>query len=297
MLTGLSLLSLLIVFHVFDASLILDKITWVRWVLYVVSFFLPLFIIYSMVRPPDKNNRFVGLYCTLVSCVEWLAAAVVLYFCGVIVDAHVSFMSFIAIFIIAALSGLVSFIPGGFGAFDLVVLLGFKTLGVPEEKVLLMLLLYRFAYYFVPVIIALILSSFEFGTSAKKYIEGSKYFIPAKDVTSFLMSYQKDIIAKNSIIIISNFSILYKYDLFVNNLTIVYDALYDGNHLTYYILLAIHTSACLLLLLNVVGIYKQSRRAIIFAMISILLITVATFFTYASYILITWLAIILFCLL
>ena len=68
--------------------------------------------------------------------------------------------------------------------------------------------------------------------------------------------------------------------------------LYDGNHLTYYILLAIHTSACLLLLLNVVGIYKQSRRAIIFAMISILLITVATFFTYASYILITWLAII-----
>ncbi|WRN76748.1 YbhN family protein [Staphylococcus aureus] len=87
-----------------------------------------------MVRPPDKNNRFVGLYCTLVSCVEWLAAAVVLYFCGVIVDAHVSFMSFIAIFIIAALSGLVSFIPGGFGAFDLVVLLGFKTLGVPEEK-------------------------------------------------------------------------------------------------------------------------------------------------------------------
>ena len=79
---------------------------------------------------------------------------------------------------------------------------------------------------------------------------------------------------------------------FVNNLTIVYDALYDGNHLTYYLLLAVHTSACLLLLLNVVGIYQQSRRAIIYAMISILLITVATFFTYASYILIAWLAII-----
>ena len=30
MLTGLSLLSLLIVFHVFDASLILNKITWVK---------------------------------------------------------------------------------------------------------------------------------------------------------------------------------------------------------------------------------------------------------------------------
>ncbi len=55
MLTGLSLLSLLIVFHVFDASLILNKITWVRWVLHAVSLFLPLFIIYSMVRPPIKT--------------------------------------------------------------------------------------------------------------------------------------------------------------------------------------------------------------------------------------------------
>ena len=43
-------------------------------------------------------------------------------------------MTFIGIFVIAALSGLVSFIPGGFGAFDLVVLLGLKSLGVSEEK-------------------------------------------------------------------------------------------------------------------------------------------------------------------
>ncbi|MGT2357293.1 hypothetical protein ACVPOS_11205 [Staphylococcus aureus] len=107
-----------------------------------------------------------------------------------------------------------------------------------------MLLLYRFAYYFVPVIIGLILSSFEFGTSAKKYIEGSKYFIPAKDVTSFLMSYQKDIIAKISSLSLAILVFFTSMIFFVNNLTIVYDALYDGNHLTYYILLAIHTSAC-----------------------------------------------------
>ena len=50
-------------------------------------------------------------------------------------------MTFIGIFVIAALSGLVSFIPGGFGAFDLVVLLGLKSLGVSEEKILL--------YYFI----------------------------------------------------------------------------------------------------------------------------------------------------
>lgn len=37
---------------------------------------------------------------------------------------------------------------------------------------------------------------------------------------------------------------------------IVYDVLYDGNYLMYYILLVIYISVCLLFLLNVVGIYK-----------------------------------------
>lgn len=152
MLTGLSLLSILVVLHVFNASHMIDKISWVRWILYVVALFLPIFIVYTIMRPADKKNRFMGVYCTLVSSVEWLAAALVLYLSVLIVDIHISFMTLIGVFIIAALSGLVSFIPGGFGAFDLVVLLGLKSLDIPEEQILLALLLYRFAYYFVPVV-------------------------------------------------------------------------------------------------------------------------------------------------
>ena len=75
----------------------------------------------------------IWVFIVLVSCIEWMAATV-LYFAALIVGIHVSFMTFIGIFVIAALSGLVSFIPGGFGAFDLVVLLGLKSLGVSEEK-------------------------------------------------------------------------------------------------------------------------------------------------------------------
>ena len=69
---------------------------------------------------------------------------------------------------------------------------------------------------------------------------------------------------------------------FINNLTIIYDGLYDDNHFVYYITLSVHTSACLLLMLNVKGIFKQSRRAIIFAIISVVLIFTATIYTYAS---------------
>lgn len=293
MLTGLSLLSILVVLHVFNASDMLDKISWVRWVLYIVALFLPVFIIYTIVKPADTNNRYMGVYCTLVSCVEWLAAAVVLYFSALIVGIDISFMNFIGIFIIAALSGLVSFIPGGFGAFDLVVLLGLKSLGINEENILLALLLYRFAYYFVPVAIALVLSTFEFGNTARKYIGESKYFVPAKDVTSFLMSYQKDILSKIPSFSLAILVFLTSVIFFINNLTIIYDGLYDDNHLAYYLTLSIHTSACLLLMLNVKGIFKQSRRAIIFAIISILLIFAATVYTYASFILLTWLLVML----
>lgn len=39
------------------------------------------------------------------------------------------------------------------------------------------------------------------------------------------------------------------------------------------------------------GIFKQSRRAIIYAMISIILIAGATIYTYASFLLLTWLVV------
>lgn len=292
MLTGLSFLSILVVLHIFDASHILDKVRFVKWVLYVVALFLPIFIVYTVVKPVTEHNKLVGIYCTLVSSIEWIAAAVVLYLSAWIIDIHVAFTTLLGIFIIAALSGLISFIPGGFGAFDLVVLLGLKSLDIPEEKILIALLLYRFAYYFVPIIIALILSTFEFGNSARKYFEESKYFVPAKDVTSFILSYQKDIISKIPAFALSILALLTSFIFFINNVTIVYDGLYDADHFIYYIMLSIHTSACLILLVNVRGIYKQSKRAIIYSMISLVLIFLATLYTYASIMLLTWLIII-----
>ena len=57
------------------------------------------------------------------------------------------------------------------------------------------------------------------------------------------------------------------------------------HHFAYYIMLSVHTSACLLLLINVIGVFKQSRRAILFVMISLVLIFSATIYTYASLIL------------
>ena len=98
-----------------------------------------------------------------------------------------------------------------------------------------------------------------------------------------MRSYQKDILAKVPSFSLAILIFLTSIIFFINNLTIVYDGLYDGNHFAYYIALAVQTGACLLLILNVRGIYKGSRRAIIYAFISIILIASATIYTYASF--------------
>ncbi|WP_436950582.1 bifunctional lysylphosphatidylglycerol flippase/synthetase MprF [Staphylococcus xylosus] len=292
MLTGLSLLSILVVIHVFDISHIFTPYPWVKWLMYVVALFLPIFVVFTIIKPVQKTHRLLGVYCTIVSGVEWFVAALVLYMSMAIVGVQIPFATFMGIFILAALSGLISFIPGGFGTFDLVVLLGLKALNVNEEAIVLGLSLYRFAYYLFPVLIALILSTFEFRSTAKRYWEDSRILVPVKDMTSLLGSYQKDIIARIPSFAIALLLLFTSLVFFLNNLTIIYDGLYDPNHYIYYIIVSIHTCACLLLLLNVIGVYKLSKRAILFSIISVLFIFIATAYTYASFILLSWLTVI-----
>lgn len=291
MLTGLSLLSIFVVFHIFNVQHLFDSFAWVKWALYVVALFLPIFIVFTMIKPVQSKQKLLGVYCTLVSSLEWFAAASVLYLALIIVNVHVPFHIFMGVFIIAAISGLVSFIPGGFGAFDLVIILGFKSLNIGEEKIVLALLLYRFAYYFFPLLIALILSIFEFKTTAKRYFEDSKIFVPMQDFSSLFKSYQKDFLSRIPSFAIAILLFFTSILFFLNNITIIYDGLYASNHYVYYIIVSVHTCACLLLFLNVIGVYSLSKRAILFAIISLLLIVLITIYTYASFILLTWLAV------
>lgn len=291
MLTGLSLLSIFVVIHIFNVQHLFESFPWVKWALYIVALFLPIFIIFTIAKPVQAKQKFLGLYCTLVSSCEWFAAALVLYLALLIVNVHVPFNVFMGVFIIAAISGLVSFIPGGFGAFDLVIILGLKSLNIGEEKIVLALLLYRFVYYFFPLLIALILSIFEFKTTARRYFEDSKIFVPMQDFGSLFKSYQKDFLSRIPSFAIAILLFFTSILFFLNNITIIYDGLYATNHYVYYIIVSVHTCACLLLFLNVIGVYSLSKRAILFSIISLLLIALVTIYTYASFILLTWLAV------
>ncbi|MCY1568191.1 bifunctional lysylphosphatidylglycerol flippase/synthetase MprF [Staphylococcus pettenkoferi] len=293
MLTGLSLLSILVVCHVFNVSHVFTPFPWIHWLLYLVALFLPIFVIITIIKPVQGNNKFAGIYCTIISSLEWMAASGVLFMAMKVVNIDTHYSTYMGIFIIASLSGLISFIPGGLGAFDLVMLLGLKAIGVDEDKVVLALLLYRFAYYFFPVLVALILSIFEFGGSAKKYLEESDRLMPAREITAFLMSFQKDVKQRIPALSMSLLLIFTSIFFFINNVNIIDDGLYSKDHSFYYILVAIHTTACLLILLNILGVFALSKRAILFEIVSIILIIGVTFWTYASYISLLWLIVIL----
>lgn len=89
----------------------------------------------------------------LVSVVDWFLAATVLYV--LLPDSGPSYGILLSAFLAAQLLGVLSHVPGGVGVFDsvMVVLLGPY---LPIEQILAVLILYRFIYYIIPLVIALV---------------------------------------------------------------------------------------------------------------------------------------------
>jgi len=91
----------------------------------------------------------------LISSLDWALAAGVLY---VLMpqDIGLTYSKFLGIYLLAQIAGLLSSVPGGLGVFETVILLLMSDF---EEPAALMgsLLLYRFIYYILPLIVASIL--------------------------------------------------------------------------------------------------------------------------------------------
>ncbi|MDZ8242360.1 MAG: lysylphosphatidylglycerol synthase domain-containing protein [Nostoc sp. ChiQUE01a] len=87
-----------------------------------------------------------------ISSLDWILAAAVLY---VLLpsNASLSYLDFLAIYLLAMFAGVVSNIPGGLGVFETVVLL-FLSSKISAVAVLGSLLAYRGVYYFLPLLLA-----------------------------------------------------------------------------------------------------------------------------------------------
>lgn len=88
----------------------------------------------------------------LVSCGELIFAGATLYFL-LPPQLHLSFPSFIGLYVMALAAGVFSNVPGGLGVFEGILLIMFPN--VPKDKLLGAVLLYRFIYYVMPFLLSL----------------------------------------------------------------------------------------------------------------------------------------------
>ncbi len=93
----------------------------------------------------------------LMSSFEWWTAAIYFGYCVKLFAPQISVWDSYMIYVVAIVVGLLSFIPGGIGSFDLIIMLYFKSLGMGSEAIFLSLLMYRIGYYIIPWIFGIIL--------------------------------------------------------------------------------------------------------------------------------------------
>jgi phosphatidylglycerol lysyltransferase len=104
----------------------------------------------------------------LISSLDWALAAGVLY---VLMpqDIGLTYSKFLGIYLLAQIAGLLSSVPGGLGVFETIILLLMSDFGEPAA-LMGSLLLYRFIYYLLPLIVASILLGLNEFLSQRQFI-------------------------------------------------------------------------------------------------------------------------------
>ncbi len=128
----------------------------------LISTYFPILTIYLLVKyvkstDEEKIDTVDAFKIIIISALEWVTTIFLIYNIMRILGEPVPISKFLPIFVMAIVAAIVSMAPGGIGSFDITLILGLKAIGIPSEKVLLAIFLYRVSYYILPLVIGLIL--------------------------------------------------------------------------------------------------------------------------------------------
>ena len=165
-LTGISLLAWIVPIFFWDFPL-LRETKWLFIAIIIVGLYVPTFIGLYMIRykkvKASMLNGKVAIQLIATSVVEWMAVFLVIWFLTIMLNIPIELSTLIPIFLIASCAGIVSMIPGGIGSFDLVFLWGTQSVGIADEKVLFLLILYRMGYFVLPFLFSSLIHTRIFG--------------------------------------------------------------------------------------------------------------------------------------
>ena len=108
----------------------------------------------------------------LVSFLEWTGVLGSFFAIGALMGIPIDFWQITPLFIAASVIGIVSMIPGELGSFDIMMILGLSSLGIPKETIVAWILLYRLFYYIIPFIIGIVLFFKHLGGSLDQRYSG-----------------------------------------------------------------------------------------------------------------------------
>ena len=158
-LTGISLLAWIVPIYFSDFPLLTES-KWLYIAVMVVCLYVPIFMAIYVIqnrKTASPLNGRIAVQLIMVSVFEWVAVFLVIWFLTFVLNIPIGFKELVPVFLIASCAGIISMIPGGIGSFDLVFLWGAQSLGILDEKVLVLLILYRISYFLLPFLFAVLL--------------------------------------------------------------------------------------------------------------------------------------------
>ncbi|KGM97533.1 lysyl transferase [Clostridium novyi A str. 4552] len=167
-LVGLSILAWLGVFNIITIKpiLFLHKFLWfaiIGFQIYIIIYLLLFKIPWlkseflskdTSVKEPKKVR--IGLI--FVSILEWVIAGSFIWFISYFFTNHITYGEALGVITVAGAAGIISLLPGGIGAFDLVCARGLQLMGTTPNEAVAILIIYRMFYYIIPWFLGVILS-------------------------------------------------------------------------------------------------------------------------------------------
>jgi phosphatidylglycerol lysyltransferase len=175
---------------------------------YLLLYLLSEFIPFPALKQQLTKWGFVGslklkISMVAASAVDWSAAGLFLWLIAGHIDPGLSVSHVFFFYAVAAAAGLLSFIPAGFGSFDLIMIFGLQAAGIGGAEAAGILVLFRLFYYFIPLAGASFLAAADFITKGNTFI--TKEFPPFWDKFSrknFINEYQFDLFKDLSIAVV-----------------------------------------------------------------------------------------------
>jgi phosphatidylglycerol lysyltransferase len=130
---------------------------WLKIAVWFLAMYIP-FILLSLKLKNRNNRRFSFrqskiFSLIIVSIFEKIGSLLLIFVIARLLSIHIQLIQLFPIYSIATCAGFLSMLPGGIGSFDFILLMGFHYHHISSETALLVLLLFRICYYFIPFII------------------------------------------------------------------------------------------------------------------------------------------------